>query len=72
MFHSAGNEGQKRDESVSGLMLMLMGSGRGVALCSAWGGRDLRVALQVLPAQPRLLFIVRLLLLVGHGLPPGA
>lgn len=30
------------------------------------------VALQMLPAQPRLLFVVRLLLLVGHGLPPGA
>ncbi len=30
------------------------------------------VALQMLPAQPCLLFIVRLLLLVGHALPPGA
>lgn len=28
-----------------------------------------RVALQVLPTQPRLLLVVRLLLLVGHGLP---
>lgn len=31
-----------------------------------------RVALQVLPAQPGLFLIVRLLLLVGHALPPGA
>ena len=31
-----------------------------------------RVPLQVLPAQTGLLLIVRLLLLVGHGLPPGA
>lgn len=30
------------------------------------------VALQMLPAQPRLLFVVRLLLLVRHGLPPWA
>lgn len=31
-----------------------------------------RVLLKVLPAQPRLLLIVGLLLLVGHGLPTGA
>lgn len=30
------------------------------------------VALQMLPAQPRLLFVVRLLLLVRHGFPPRA
>lgn len=31
-----------------------------------------RVALQMLSAQPRLLFVIRLLLLIGHALPSGA